>query len=100
MKRMKLLYGTGNSSKLRAMREVLSQFDIEIRCGYQAEGDAGHIFLHGLVDMVLVQNQTDGVMVSGGNSPVFLRQLSIVFLHLQICEALTTELYLAGRERI
>ena len=30
MKRMKLLYGTGNSSKLRAMREVLSQFDIEI----------------------------------------------------------------------
>ena len=43
MKRMKLLYGTGNSSKLRAMREVLSQFDIEILGLKDMPGEPPHV---------------------------------------------------------
>ena len=39
---MKLLYGTTNNGKLQAMKNALKEFDIELMCLNDLEGDDVH----------------------------------------------------------
>ncbi len=52
--------------------------------GNQAEGLAGHALLHGLQHMLLVQHQTNGVPIPGGQAAVLFGQPSIILQHLLI----------------